>query len=85
MDSVSFANFRRSLAGYLDRVCDTRTPLTVTRQRGRAVVVLSAEAYASMAETLHLTQKKSGEARLPRTPRFGKAPYAAATSSASKV
>jgi antitoxin YefM len=48
----------------MDRVCDERAPLTVTRQSGRSVVVISEEEYDSMMETLHLLKSPANAARL---------------------
>lgn len=64
MGHATYTDFRKSLAGYMDRVCDERTPLTVTRQSGRSVVVISEEEFDSMMETLHLLQSPANAARL---------------------
>ncbi len=64
MGHVTYTDFRKSLAGYMDRVCDERAPLTVTRQTGRSVVVISEEEYDSMVETLHLIKNPANAARL---------------------
>lgn len=53
---ATYTEFRQSLAGYMDRVCDSHSPLTVTRQKGRSVVVLSEEAYEGLMETVHLVK-----------------------------
>ena len=54
MSHVGFTEFRQNLASYLDAVVSSRAPLTVTRQKGASVVVLSEDEYESMIETLHL-------------------------------
>lgn len=54
MGHINFSDFRQNLASYMDEVCDSRAPLTVTRQKGRAVVVMSEEEFASIQETLYL-------------------------------
>lgn len=64
MAHVTYTDFRQSLASYMDRVCDDRAPLTVTRQKGRSVVVMSEDEYESMVETLHLIKSPSNAARL---------------------
>ena len=64
MAHVTYTDFRESLARYMDRVCDEHAPLTVTRQKGRSVVVMSEEEYDSMVETLHLIKSPANAARL---------------------
>ena len=44
---VSYTDFREQLAAYMDQVWDSRAPLHVTRQGGRAVVVISEEEFAA--------------------------------------
>jgi len=64
MGHASYTEFRQSLARYMDDVCDSRVPLTVTRQKGRAVVVLSAEEYDGLMETVHLMKSPANARRL---------------------
>lgn len=54
MDVVSYTQLRAKLKAHMDKVCDDRAPLLVTRQGGEAVVILSLADYESMEETLHL-------------------------------
>lgn len=61
---VSYTEFRAGLAGYMDEVCDTRAPLTVTRQKGRSIVIMSEAEYEGMMETLHLLKSPANAARL---------------------
>ncbi len=67
MGHVTYTDFRQSLANFMDRVCDERAPLIVTRQKGRSVVVISEEEYESMMETLHLLKSPGNAARLVAT------------------
>ena len=64
MSHVSYTELRTHLAKYMDEVCDSRAPLFVTRQNARSVVMLSAEEYESMQETLHLLRNPANAARL---------------------
>lgn len=64
MGHVNFTEFRQNLAGYMDEVCDGHAPLTVTRQGGRSVVVMSAEDYAGLEETLYLLRSPRNAERL---------------------
>jgi len=54
MDHVSYTELRQNLKKHLDKVCDDRAPLVVTRRNGEPVVVLSLGEYEALEETLHL-------------------------------
>jgi antitoxin YefM len=41
MAYVSYTRLRRNLASYMDKVCDDRAPLFVTRRNARTVVLIS--------------------------------------------
>ena len=64
MSHVSYSELRANLAHYLDKVCDDRAPLYVTRPKSRAVVMLSEEEYNSMVETMHLLSSPTNAERL---------------------
>lgn len=66
MTHVSYSEFRRALASYMDSVCESRAPLTVTRQGGRSAVVLSEEEYEGLIETVHLLSSPANADRLLR-------------------
>jgi antitoxin YefM len=54
MDHVSYTELRQNLKRHLDKVCDDRAPLVVTRRNGEPVVVLSLADYESLEETAYL-------------------------------
>ena len=54
MDHVSYTELRQNLKKHLDKVCDDRAPLVVTRRNAEPVVVLALSEYESLEETLHL-------------------------------
>lgn len=64
MANVSYSELRANLAGYMDRVCEERTPLLVTRQNARSVVLVSEAEYDSLIETAHLLQSPANAMRL---------------------
>ena len=64
MANVSYTEFRQSLATYMDSVCDSHAPLTVTRQKGRSIVVMSEEEYDGLIETFHLLKSPANAQRL---------------------
>ncbi len=61
---VTYTDFRERLAAYMDQVCDSCAPLYVTRQGGRAVVVISEEEFDGWMETLHLLRSPANARRL---------------------
>ena len=67
MAYVSYTELRGNLAAYMDQVCDDRTPLFVTRQNARSVVMLSEEEYEGLMETVHLLKSPANAARLLRS------------------
>lgn len=64
MDTVSYTDLRRRLAEAMDRVNEDHAPLYVTRQRDKGAVLLSAEDYAAIEETLYLMSSGRNAARL---------------------
>jgi antitoxin YefM len=50
MAQVSFSELSNNLAGYMEAVCDDRTPLVVARPNASSVVLMSAEHYESLME-----------------------------------
>jgi antitoxin YefM len=65
MEHVSYSELRQNLARYLDEAVDSRAPILVARQGGKGnVVLLSAEEFASLEETLHLLGNPANARRL---------------------
>ncbi len=65
MNPTSAAALRQRLAFYLDTVVASREPLTVTRPTGKGdVVIVAAEEYAALEETVHLLSSPANAARL---------------------
>jgi antitoxin YefM len=67
MSHVSYTELRSNLARYMEEVCDNRSPLHVTRQNARGVVMVSEDEYEGMIETLHLLRSPANAARLLRS------------------
>ena len=67
MKYVPYTELRANLAKYMEEVCDSRDTLLVTRQNARSVVLMSAEEYEGMMETLHLLRSPANAARLLRS------------------
>lgn len=64
MDSISYTQARKQLAKTMDRVCDDRSPVMITRQNARPVVMMSLEDYDAIEETAYLLRSPANAARL---------------------
>ncbi|HEV8464865.1 MAG TPA: type II toxin-antitoxin system prevent-host-death family antitoxin [Pseudolabrys sp.] len=64
MTHVSYTELRADLKNLMDTVCDSRAPLLVTRQNARSVVIVSADEYESLMETIHLLSSPANAVRL---------------------
>jgi len=64
MDAISYTELRQRLAAAIDQVNEDHAPLYITRQRGKAAVLLSAEDFAAIEETLYLMSSARNAARL---------------------
>ena len=54
MQTVTYSEARENLKAVMDNAASSRAPVLITRQRGENVVMISAEEWAGMEETLHL-------------------------------
>lgn len=64
MEAISYSKLRANLAKTMDRVCENRAPMIVTRQNGESVVILSLEEYESLDETAYLMRSPQNAERL---------------------
>lgn len=67
MSSIGFTDLRQNLARRLDEVEASRAPLHVTRGGRSSVVIVSAEEFDSMQETIHLLRSPANADRLMRS------------------
>ena len=81
MQTVSYTEARNGLAGLMDTAIRDREPITITRNGAGTVVLLSADEYSAMAETLHLLSTPANADRL----REGLADYAAGRMQAGEL
>ena len=58
MKSVSYSEFRKQLAQYLDAVEEDREPIIINRSKGRKAVLMSFEDYSTNEATLHLMSSR---------------------------
>lgn len=64
METVSYSDARENLKAMIDKVVADHAPITITRQRGEAAVLISASDWASIEETLYLLRSPANASRL---------------------
>lgn len=64
MNAITYTAARENLAATMDKVCDDREPVIITRNRDQAVVMVSLEDYKALEETAYLTRSPKNAARL---------------------
>ncbi len=64
MQAISYTGARNGLAKLMDAAIRDREPITITRTGAGAVVMLAAEEYSAMEETLHLLSTPANANRL---------------------
>lgn len=64
MKSITYTEARENLANTMNRVCEDNAPVTITRNRDQAVVMLSLAEYESLQETAHLLRSPANAKRL---------------------
>jgi antitoxin YefM len=64
MKAITYTSARENLAATMDRVCEDRDPVIITRKREQAVVMMSLEEFESLEETAHLLKSPANARRL---------------------
>ena len=64
MEAISYTAARENLAATMQKVCDDRAPIIITRNRDQAVVMMALEEYESLQETAHLLSSPANATRL---------------------
>jgi antitoxin YefM len=64
MKTITYTAARENLADTMQRVCEDRDPVVITRRRDQAVVMMSMEDYASLEETAYLLRSPKNARRL---------------------
>ncbi len=64
MRTLSSTELRANLSSVMDQVNDDHTPVIVTRARGKPVVMVSLEDWASMDETTYLLSSPANRREL---------------------
>ena len=66
MQTVSYTDARNKLASLMDTATKNREPLMITRNGEGTVVLVAAEEFAAMEETLHLLSTPANAERIRR-------------------
>lgn len=64
MNALTYTHTRQHFADVMRLVNDDHTPVVVTSQRGKPVVIMSLDDFQSLEETAYLLRNPSGARRL---------------------
>lgn len=64
MDAVNYSTARKNLVKTMEKVCDDHSPMIITRQNARAVVIMSLDDYNAIEETAYLLRSPENAERL---------------------
>jgi antitoxin YefM len=64
MDAITYSYAREHLASMMTQVCENNTPIIITRQKAKAVVMMSLDDYNSIEETAYLLRSQANAERL---------------------
>jgi antitoxin YefM len=64
MKAVSYTSARENLASTMDRVCEDRDTVIITRKRQQSVVMMSLEDFEALQETAYLLRSPKNAKRL---------------------
>ena len=64
MKAITYTAARQNLAKTMDKVCDDRSPVIVTRRSSSSVVIMSLEDFEALEETAYLLRSPKNTRRL---------------------
>lgn len=64
MDTITYSNARANLAKTMERVCDDRAPVVITRRNAKPVVMMSLDDYHQFDETAYLLRSPENARRI---------------------
>lgn len=64
MKAITYTAARENLASTIDRVCEDRDPVIITRKRNQSVVMISLEDYEALEETAYLLRSPANAKRI---------------------
>ena len=66
MKAINYTTARENLAHTMNKVCEDRSPVVITRNRDQAVVMMSLDDYEQLEETAYLLRSPANAQRLLR-------------------
>ena len=67
MDAINYSSARQNFAKTMDKVCDDREPVIITRKNAKPVVMMSLEDYNAIEETMYLLKSPANAERLRKS------------------
>ena len=67
MEAVNYSTLRNNLKGYMDRVTDDFETIIVTRKDEKNVIMMSADEYNNLMESIHLLGNDLNRAALEKS------------------
>ena len=64
MKAITYTAARQNLAKTMDKVCQDRAPIIITRKTSNSVVIMSLEDYEALEETAYLLRSPKNTRRL---------------------
>ena len=64
MEAITYTAARQNLAKTMEKVCENRAPIIVTRKTSNSVVIMSLEDYEALEETAYLLRSPKNTRRL---------------------
>ena len=69
MDAITYTEARKNFTKSMNIVCNDHSPIIITRQNQKPVVMMSLEDYNSIKETLYLIKSPKNAIRLSKAMR----------------
>ena len=64
MDAISYTAARTNLAKTMEQICEDHSPMIITRNKAKSVVMISLEDYEARQETAYLLRAPKNARRL---------------------
>jgi antitoxin YefM len=64
MKAITYTNARQNLADTMMKVCESHTPMIITRRKEESVVIMSLDDYEALEETSYLLRSPKNAKRL---------------------
>ncbi len=64
MEAITYTAARQNLAKTMEKVCQDRAPIIITRKTSNSVVIMSLEDYEALEETAYLLRSPKNTRRL---------------------